>query len=156
MKSRPPSLSIGDIIEISTNKGFGYAQYTHNNPLMGYLIRVLPGIFEAPIKEFRKIVISKELYHTFVVWPPLEGDKYVRLVGKESIPKRSQTFPQFRAPMRNLRTGEITAWWLWDGKNEWQIPKLLDDQRSLSIRQLWPDVYLSKRVEEGWLPSWEV
>ena len=48
----------GDVIEIATDKGLAYAQYTHEEPrFYGSLIRVLPGVFLGP--AFRSRVFGE-------------------------------------------------------------------------------------------------
>ena len=41
-RSRP---KIGDVIEIATPKGFAYAQFTHDHPMGGEVLRILPGLY---------------------------------------------------------------------------------------------------------------
>ena len=49
-------IKIGDIIEIKTEKGLVYAQYTHLNSLMGNLIRVFTGFYETRPENFDNII----------------------------------------------------------------------------------------------------
>jgi hypothetical protein len=47
---------IGDIIEIPTNQGLAYAQYTHQHPRMGGLIHIFDQIFQKRPDSFDDLV----------------------------------------------------------------------------------------------------
>jgi hypothetical protein len=44
---------LGDVLEIETTKGLAYFQYTHQHPVYGGLIRVLPGLYAERPAHFR-------------------------------------------------------------------------------------------------------
>ena len=58
-------IKIGDIIEIKTDKGLVYAQYTHKNSLMGNLIRVFTGFYKERPISFEGIVNGDIRFMTF-------------------------------------------------------------------------------------------
>jgi len=62
---------IGDVIEVKTPNGRGYAQYTHEHrdpPVMGSLLRVLPGLFSRakPTEFFSALVEQEERFSVFL------------------------------------------------------------------------------------------
>lgn len=149
-KKRP---QIGDIIEIPTPKGLAYAQYSHEDPLMGSLLRVLPGLNAVRPAGFSDLVRMPE---RFVVFFPLKAAVArgtVQVVSQEQIPERCRPFPLFRGGNRNRATGRIEEWWLWDGQREWRVGKLAPEHRNLPLREIWNDTLLIERIAEGWSPS---
>jgi hypothetical protein len=143
---------IGDIIEISTSKGFVYAQYTHQHEMYGGLIRILDGFFVSRPCEFDELVKQR---HKFVVFFPLRAAvsrKIFEIVAHCEVPEEAKTFPIFRSgpPDRN---GKVANWWLWDGTKEWMIGKLTDEQRKIPIRSILNDTALIERIESGWTPE---
>jgi hypothetical protein len=146
-------VAIGSILQIHTTKGYSYAQLTHKNQLCGYLFRVLPGFFLAPIKSYESVVRTKELYYTFVFREGLNERPVTELVGVEKVPVECQSFPLFRAGTKDFRTGKVENWWLWDGEREWPIGELKGEQNNLPLREIWTSDILARRIEEGWMPS---
>ena len=147
------SPKIGDIVQIATNQGYAYAQLTHRNKLLGYLLRILPGFHPEPLTEFATKVQSRELYQTFVFRDDLYESPVVMIVGHEDVPKDAQAFPIFRDGIRDPATKQVTDWWLWDGTTSQKIGKLDDQQKALSIRSIWNYKILVDRVGKGWMPA---
>lgn len=146
-------LQPGAVVEIPTPKGLAYAQYTHESPLMGSLLRILPGLHATRPTRFSDLVGEPE---RFVVFFPLRAavaHGTVQVVSQEQIPERCQAFPLFRTGHRDRATGRIENWWLWDGQREWRVGKLAPEHRNLPTREIWNDTLLIERIIEGWSPS---
>jgi len=146
-------LKIGDIVEIPTEKGISYAQYTHTHKMYGALLRVLPGFFTERPDSWSKLVSSVE---KFVIFFPLKAavnQKIFSIVANHSVPDASKAFPTFRAGVVNPETNKVGVWWLWDGEKEWRIDNLSKAQRKLPIRGVWNDTLLIERIVSGWLPE---
>ena len=144
---------LGDIVQVSTTNGFAYAQLTHRNPMMGFLLRILPGLYPKPLTNFTEKVCEKELYHTFVFREDLTEPPVTSIVGHEPVPERCRAFPLFRTGVRDPKTSRVPTWWLWDGNVSWPIGTLIDEQRHLSLRQIWNYKILADRAGRGWLPT---
>ncbi len=143
---------IGDIIEIRTSRGLAYAQYTHEHsarPRYGSLIRVLPGFYEEPPKTFDSLV---QQAHVFMVFFPLNAairQGIVRRVANVPVPPSLREFPVFRCGLEDPVTGRVDEPWLWDGKREWRVEALTEEQKSFPIRQLVNDTMLIIMIEKG-------
>src|SRR5690242_6609811 len=114
---------IGDIIEIPTRRGLGYAQYTHEHtkpPRWGSLIRVLPGLFPERPSDFVSLAAQKEQFFVFTPLKWILREKIFRLVGSAPVPEWAVPFPVFRRAF--ILDGKVHGgWWLWDGEREWRV-----------------------------------
>jgi len=149
-------IKIGDIIEIPTQKGLVYAQYTHEHsesPHFGSLIRVFSDFYDERPEDFNEVAKSQTKFGTFF---PLEISvklKLVTIVANKPIISKSQRFPIFRAGLRAPKTGRVEVWWFWDGEKEWKVGEITEDQRKLPIRQIVNYAELVKMIESGWTPE---
>lgn len=144
---------IGDIIEVPTARGLSYAQYTHNHPRYGALIRVLPEFFKSRPKDFVALVLNR---HTFVTFFPLEAavkQGIFEIVDNSPVPEFARSFPLFRTGVEDPTTRKVKVWWLWDGEKEWKVGDLSTEQRKLPLRGIWNDTLLIQRIEAGWTPA---
>ena len=144
---------IGDILEIATDKGRAYAQYTHENKLMGGLIRVFDAIHDSRQTDIADLVRGTVRFSTFLPVRQVVKQKIFLVVGNADITPENQMFPLFRAGAVNPKTRKVDQWWLWDGEKEWPIGSLTAEQRRLPIRGCWNDTFLIDRIEEGWTPE---
>jgi len=147
--------TIGDVIEIVTSKGLAYAQLTHRHtapPRYDALIRVFSGIFdERPeLEDIESLVHEEEQFRTFVPLNPMLKLPEFSIVRNFPIPDRCQSFPLFRAGMRNPKTKRVAVWWLWDGEREWRVNDLEPGQEKLPIRQIITPPILFDRIATGW------
>jgi len=126
--------AIGDIIEVSTLKGYAYLQYTHSHEDYGYLVRVLPGFHQSPRRGFAELVNQVESFYTFIDLEEAIDGGHLSIVGHELVPDRCRQFPLFKAGIKNPATGRVETWWLWDGKREWKVAQLTPEQRNLPVR----------------------
>lgn len=148
---------VGDTLQITTAKGYAYAQFTHRNKLLGCLIRVLPGFSPTPLdpKALAAKVQGDTLYHTFLFEDCLHEKPTIQIIARLPIPEHARSFPLFKAGLRDPKTNKVETWWLWDGEKEWRIGPLPDHQKSLPVREIWTYKILVNRLEIGWLPEHE-
>lgn len=147
---------IGDVIEIETPKGLAYAQYIHKHdkpPKYGALMRVLPGLYKSRPSEFAKLVHQPERFFVFFPLGAAVSRGIVQIVASEDVPVWAHRFPLMRMAGGRDRSGRVLNWWLWDGEREWKVEKLTEEQRNLSIAQVWNDTMLIERIAEGWSPA---
>ena len=52
----PKRARIGDVVEISTKRGFAYGHYVLRHEQMGALLRVFPGFFSERPTDFTELV----------------------------------------------------------------------------------------------------
>jgi hypothetical protein len=143
---------IGDIIEIRTSHGLAYAQYTHEHsvpPKFGSLIRVLPGLYTEPPEIFDSLVEQSPVFMVFFPLHAALRQGIVRQVGNVSVPPSAKDFPVFRDGLEDPVTGKVDVWWLWDGRKEWRIGALTEEQRGFPIRQVVNDTMLIAMIEKG-------
>ena len=126
-RRKRPRPKIGDVIEIATPKGFAYAQFTHDHPMLGEVLRILPGLYATRPADLAALVQQRERYVTFFALRAILRDDEVTvldgrevpemaIVGPFAVPARNRPFPLFRSPgLPGPVTGEIPFWTLWDG-----------------------------------------
>jgi hypothetical protein len=148
-------IQIGDIFELKTPKGLVYLQYIYNDVEYGYLIRVLPGFFDARPKSFSDVGEKKELYFVFFPVQAALNREIILFISKEKVPDWAKDRPLMRRPGGRSQNGKILNWWLSDGHKETQIDSLNEKQRKLSIAVICNDTMLVQRICEGWLPEFE-
>lgn len=163
-RSRP---KIGDVIEIATPKGFAYAQFTHDHPMLGEVLRILPGLYASRPADLAALVQQRERYVTyFALRAILRGNEVTLMSGREvpemaivgpfPVPARNRPFPLFRSPMLpDPVTGEIPFWTLWDGWDSTtaqRVERLTEAQRDLPPDGLPSYPLFIERIVSGWQP----
>jgi hypothetical protein len=143
-------LKIGDIIEIKTEKGLVYAQYTHNNKLMGTLIRVFQKFYPDRPRSFNEIVNGDIRFVTFFPLKEAVKRNIVEIIDNCNIPDKAKKFPIFKNGVINSLTGKVDTWWLWDGEKDWKVGKLNSEQQSYPIQEIWNDTLLIERIVSEW------
>jgi hypothetical protein len=154
VKRTDERIDIGTVVEVPTENGFGYLQFTHRNELMGALVRVLPGVHATRPVDFGPLVASHETYVTFV--PLLEAirAKMFTAVAHAPVPERARNFPLFRAAGPRVKgSSEPTSWWLWDGKEERRLESLSPEQRQLPIWEATMPPVIVPRFNARWKPG---
>lgn len=146
----------GDIIGIKTPKGFAYLQYTHKDPEYGDLLRVLPGVFDGEPDSLESLSNLKELYFVFFPLSFALSKELVSVVGYAAIPEWAVEKPFLRRAGGRAPTGKVLNWWLNDGRREWKVDKLSEEQKNWSLAAIWNDTLLIQRICEGWMPSKEI
>lgn len=145
-------IQIGDVIEIPTKKGLAYAQYSHNNDLCGELLRILPGFFDERPKKLEEVVSQSEIFSTFFPLRVAIKRNIFEVVTNLPVPDFAKKFPLFRSGGVDPLTGKVRTWWLWDGEQEWKVGDITQEQRKLSLREIWNDTLLIEKIESGWTP----
>ena len=146
---------IGDVIEFATPQGFAYAQFTHDHPMDGAVVRVLPGLYASRPNDLAALVRQRERYVSFyLLRPALRDDEIeVAIVGQFPIPARNRPFPLFRSPMLpDPITGETPFWTLWDEQRKWQVKQLTEAQRDLPPDGIPSHPLFIEQIVSGWQP----
>jgi|SRR5882762_10347375 len=151
--SRP---KIGDIIEIPTSKGLAYAQYTHQHPQFGGLIRVFETLFQQRPDDFISLVNGPVRFSTFFPLRAAVSKGIFKVVEHHGVADPNRAFPVFRSGIADPKTKKVAVWWLWDGQREWRVGEITPEQRKLPLRSTWNDTMLVQRIEEGWRPEIDV
>lgn len=146
-------VKIGDIVEITTNEGFAYAQYTHKHQLYGALLRVFEGIYESRPSDLEDVVRHKVAFSCFFPLGAAVHRKIVSIIGNAAVAKEEQHFPIFRNGTMDPSMGKVEVWWLWDGERQWRVGKLTPEQRAFPILGTWNDTLLIHRIETHWTPE---
>ena len=74
-----------------------------------------------------------------------------QVLGSAPIPKEFHEFPRFRQALRlDPRSTAPCNWMIWDGREEWVIPRLNEEQRRYPIRSIVNDTLLVERALSGW------
>jgi hypothetical protein len=145
---------LGDVVEITTPRGFAYAQFTHKHdapPRYGALIRVLPGLFINRPSEFATLVSGPSSFMTFFPLGAACHRGIVKVVANEVVPPHASTFPTFRSSVKVGPGKRGGPWYLWDGTREWRVDSLTDAElRKYPPRGIWNDTLLIERILEGW------
>ncbi len=160
MKGTRPQ--IGDVYEVPTPSGLGYIQYTHDQELLGQLVRVLQGLYSDPPSDLRQLVSRKEAYFIFYVLKFALKQGAIRFVVNLPVPEGSREYPTMRWPQGSSRDGRVRTWvigdaWLQEGPDVVdplpRVTELTPAQRKLSIAALTNHVGLVERLVEGWTPE---
>ncbi|GMO53789.1 MAG: hypothetical protein Ta2G_12280 [Termitinemataceae bacterium] len=147
---------IGDVIEIKLNKGVSYAVYTHKNNMYGPLLRIFNHIYMERPTDFNTLFSAAPTFSYFFPLGAAVSRGIVTIVGNIAVPVHMQDFPIFRTGTPNPVTNKVSAWWLWDGENEWCVGEITQEQRKLSILGIVNDTYLVEKIESGWTPENDV
>ena len=98
MISKSSSSKEGDVMEIKTEAGFAYAQYTHFHPECGELMRVFQGFYPEQLnqEEISKIAQKKHRFSLFISWDYCIRSKITRYAGNFPISSYVRDFPIFK------------------------------------------------------------
>ncbi len=150
-----PEPQLGDVVEITTPQGFAYAQFTHDIPLHGQLLRILPGLYATRPTDLAALVQQPERYVTFF-WlrPALHKSRaVVAIVDQFPIPARNRAVPLFRTPALAPREpGPPPYWTLWDGQRCWRVDRLTEAQRNLPVDGMPHTEVFLHQIVSGWAP----
>jgi len=150
-----PRPKVGDVIEIPTSAGLGYAQYTHEHrdpPTYGSLLRILPSVFRTRPASLAALVQQQEAFLCFFPLRTACRRGLVQIAGNELIPSWAQRFPVFRTGVAGP-SGHVNRWFLWDGTRETPIADLTPEIVALPVLTgVWNDTLLAERIAAGWRP----
>lgn len=152
---RVPPARIGDVVELVTPVGLAYAQYTHDDETYGELVRAIGRAFQtrpAP-DSLTALVAGPTAFHAFVFLQDAVKRGHVAVLGSYRVPDHARPFPVFRDGLPNPRTRKVDDWVLWDGKRQWSVAALTDDQRKLPLRRILSIETLGSRIAKGWRPE---
>jgi hypothetical protein len=144
---------IGDIIEIPTKIGLAYAQYTHDHPRRGALLRVFDQIFESRPADWERVSQGVVRYPVFFPLTAAVRRGIFEIVGHSEVTGANKIFPLFRDGVPEPGTTKVSRWWLWDGEKDWWVGELTPEQGKLPIDGIWTDLLLVERIEGGWVPG---
>ncbi len=144
----------GDILEILTPSGYAYAQYILKEATYGYLIRVLPNIYEEQLEASADLVKQKERFFLFypLVSELKDEHSLFSIVTNEDLPLHCRKFPLLRSAGERSN-GRVKRWFLWDGKVYQPLDELKPEYQELSIASIWNRPLLIERIISGWKPS---
>jgi Regulator of ribonuclease activity B len=157
---------VGDVFEIKTPAGLAYVQYTHDDPGLGQLVRVLPGLY-AKRPDLKKLISERELYFVFYPVEYALRDGQVEVVSQDAVPAWAIPFPTMRRRGGDDRNGRTTSWLIGDGSRQSTLEEIKQlvrvreedltlEQRRLSIAaEIWPHPILVKELARGWVPERE-
>jgi hypothetical protein len=154
MRSAFSASSIGDILEISTQRGLAYAQLTHSHPEWGALLWIAPGVWEQRPADVATLVDSADGFFSFVpLWELMKMGR-AQVVGHSNVAESRTQFPLFRDYRQTDGEGRARGHRFWDGSKTWQVgDHLTPEQLRLPLRELpSPDLFI-KRLEDGWRPE---
>lgn len=140
---------LGDIIEIEVNSGFAYALYTHENKLLGSLLRVFGHIYSARPNDLEPIISEEPQFEVFFPLAAAVQKRIVSVHENVEIPKKLRSFPIFRDSVVNPRTRAVQNW-LWDGEREWPVGDLSEKEMRYPVRAIINDTLLKKRILSGY------
>jgi hypothetical protein len=143
-------LKLGDVVEIPTNRGLAFAQYTHRHPQFGWLIRVLPGFYPARPGSLRQVVDQPARFSIFFPLAAAVNQRLLAVVANELVHEKDRPFPIFREVMPGTK-----VWWLWDGERSWRVGDLTPEQRKMPLRSIVNHKALLDMIESGWTPERE-
>lgn len=141
---------LGDVIEIPTSQGIAYAQFTHRDPQWGALLRVIDGLFQARVTDFEALVERPVLFSAFFPLQQAINQGIVSIAGNAPIRPDLEEFPTFRSGPIDPVTRKVKSWWLWNGRDQWQVETLSPLQRTYPLREVVNDTLLIRRIENGW------
>jgi hypothetical protein len=142
---------LGTVYELATPCGWAYVQHVLRHPMMGELIRVLPGLFPDRPHDLATVVATKE---RFVAFYPIRaaaraGD--VEAIGTFDVPAGSRAFPLFRWAIGG--EGYANGWEIWDGERVVaRAQELSSEQRQYPEVEVWGHPVLVERIASTW--SW--
>lgn len=149
----PKRAQIGDFIEIPTAKGLAYAQYTHQHPTHGGLIRVFDTLYEKRPSDYSDLARSPVRFSTFIPLRASVSRGIFKVVGRAEIAPHNRPFPLFRGGNVGPKTKKVAVWWFWDGESEWKVGEITPEQREMPIVGIWNVAMLVERIESGWTPQ---
>jgi hypothetical protein len=143
---------IGDVFEITTNKGLGYFQCVNTHKTKGELIIVFNKLYSEEQKDLELIISVPDYY--FYNFPLIYAwkRKLVRIVGNCSIPQKIE-IPLFMRDKHIIR-GEFLGWHIINTETlQIQlVQNLNEEQKNLSQFGIINDTFLKERLEAGWSP----
>ncbi len=138
---------IGNILTFSDRRVPAILYHTHENSLMGSLVRVFC------TTEYDSSFIDEALARApdFQCFFPVKGavrKKILSVVGNRPPEGRWASFPLFKAEGLRLPGSTHGTWWLWDGVHEWKYEGKEEDISEYPERESVNDTMLISRIEK--------
>lgn len=143
-------LTIGDIVQIPTARGFAYAQFTHQHPMYGAVLRVFKGVHRDGAPPSTRWTENDVQFTCLFPLRSAISKGRLSIFARATVPQALKEFPTFRSGTPHRDTGKVADWWLWDGKTETRVGQLSQSQFSMPIRGVWNDTLLVNRIENEW------
>lgn len=144
---------VGDVLEVTTARGFAYVQVSHQHPMYGDLIRVLPGVHkERP--ELSALTQQPHLWLTFFPAKAAVSRGIVRIVGTYPVASGATAFPLFRiGGLPDPKTHAIGRWSRWNGVESRPIERMREEEWALPPLETINDTLLIERILSDWRPQ---
>jgi len=145
-------VKIGDVVELEVKEGYAYCVFSHYHdepPKYGALLRILNGVFSERQHAFEGLVAGKEKSSVFFPLQAAVNKGLVRVVGHIELPEHMKAFPLFKNHPDPKASVTDTGWCLWDGKREWQVGTLSEEQRSYPYPDVVNDTALREMIESA-------
>jgi regulator of RNase E activity RraB len=142
----PKRAKAGDVLRLSTPKGFAYLQYIGRHPVYGDAVLVSPKLSEH--------VDDQTFLNGYVTFYPLQvavARRFVEVVDHWEPPELPQCVRRAGA----TRGTEVITWTIKDGINETIKQTLSEQELKLPIAEIWNHEFLVHRILEGWNPGFE-
>ena len=148
-------LSIGDILEVSCERGIGYVSYAGQHSWLGDAIWVVPEIFNAARSDWSTL-FDHSGYFTFYPVHAALRQKLIRKVGY-AIEAMRPVPALVRTAVNKDESGRVVSWLITDGKARTprKDAELSAAERSLPIGAIWNHKLLCERLEQQWKPESE-
>lgn len=144
---------LGDIYELKTPKGRVYLQYVYKDKMLGYLIRVLTGVYKTRPDNFSGIVEKEEFFIFFPLVTAI-NQKTVEFVNFSEL--KTIKKPQYMRARHQIK--EKLIGWHIVNTDTWErklVKNLTAEQRKMSPWEIWNDTTLLHHLSEGWtLDKW--
>lgn len=144
----------GDVFEVSTPRGFAYIQYTSKHPEYGQTVRVLPGLYDE-LPDVGSLV-AEHLFFAFYPVSLAAQRNMVKRIGLFDIPEGKSTPERLRRAGGRTREGLVRNWIVEEPAGERLVVKLSQDEKLLSLAQIWNHEMLVTRLSDEWRPNREV
>lgn len=144
--TQPKRPKPGDVLRLSTPKGFAYLQYIGRHPEYGDAVLV-----SAMLGERSDGRAFSDGYVAFYSASAAVAKRLVEVVDHLVPPKLPQ---RLRRP--GVRSGQrVDTWIIENGRGETVKSKLSDAELELPIAAIWNHELLIQRILEGWNPLQE-
>jgi len=160
-KKTKKKFQYGDVFQIPVDDRYAYCQYAHSDPTpgglnLGNLVYILPGVFDAPLKELESHIAQESQFCTFVVLGYETEWKRFKYVGNYPTPESRSKFPLFKSGTRGVDAKTINVWWVWDGETSSPVGQLKKSQYTLPLKVLSNQICIVDQIKCGYRPEDDV
>ncbi len=145
---------VGSVATIPIRTGEGCFQLVGRDPVLGELIRVLPGAGGVP-PTLRAVGTTRERFFVFFPFTTAANRGLIAVKGIAPIPPGSGPPRLMRRAGGRDRQGKVLNWRILGGANERLVSELTPAERCLSLSEVWNDTLLAERIADDWTPDRE-